>query len=140
MVEHHRAVVAGTWPVREAGEAWQRRRRQYVSWLSGEEAWLLLAYGDDDTSALGYAVLRLEDGGPTWEIGERIAELESLAVAERARGRGIGTTLLGAARDLCREVGVSHWLVSVVEVNQAALRLYERAGFRPYYRQLLAQV
>jgi GNAT superfamily N-acetyltransferase len=140
MVEHHRRVVAGAWPVREAGEAWRRRRRQYVSWLSEEDAWLLLALDGDDAPALGYAVLRLEDAGPTWEVGDRVAELESLAVAERARSRSIGMRLLEAARDVCREVGVSDWLVAVVEANQPALRLYERAGFRPYYRQLLAEV
>jgi ribosomal protein S18 acetylase RimI-like enzyme len=28
----------------------------------------------------------------------------------------------------------------VVAANQPALRLYERAGFRPYHRQLLADV
>lgn len=140
MVEHHRVVVAGAWPVREAGEAWRRRRRQYIGWLGEEDAWLLLAFGDGDAGALGYAVLRLEDAGPTWETGDRVAELESLAVAERARSRGVGTRLLDSARDVCREVGVSHWLVAVVEANQPALRLYERAGFRPYYRQLLAEV
>jgi GNAT superfamily N-acetyltransferase len=140
MVEHHCGVVAGAWPVREGGEAWRRRRRQYVSWLGEEEAWLRLAFDGDDASALSYAVLRLEDAGPTWETGDRVAEPESLAVAERARSRGIGTRLLEAARDVCREAGVSHWLVAVVEANQPALRLYERAGFRPYYRQLLAEV
>jgi hypothetical protein len=71
MVEHHRGVVAGAWPVREAGEAWQRRRRQYVSWLSEEETWLMLAFDGDDATALGDAVLRLEDAGPTWETGDR---------------------------------------------------------------------
>ena len=32
------------------------------------------------------------------------------------------------------------WAVGVVEANAGAVRLYERAGFRPYYRNLLGRV
>jgi hypothetical protein len=36
--------------------------------------------------------------------------------------------------------GVRYWAVGVVENNADATRLYERVGFRPFYRQLLAEV
>jgi hypothetical protein len=39
-----------------------------------------------------------------------------------------------------REDGISHWAVAVVEANAGATRLYEREGFRPFYRQLLGEV
>lgn len=60
--------------------------------------------------------------------------------AEEARGAGIGTMLIEACRERLREQGVRYWAVAVVEDNADATRLYERVGFRPFYRQLLAEV
>lgn len=48
--------------------------------------------------------------------------------------------LIEACRERLRAAAVSHWAVGVVEANEGATRLYERAGFRPYYRELLAEV
>ena len=139
MVEHHRAVAGADWPVRDRDQAWQRRRRQYAAWLSGGRAWLLLAVdrAAPGAAAAGYALVRLTEPGPTWDLGTALGELESLAVAEHARGRGAGTKLMDAARDLLVAHQAGYWSVSVVEANEAAVRLYERAGFRPFYRQLL---
>jgi len=67
-----------------------------------------------------------------------VGELETLAVAEAARGQGIGTMLIEACQERLRAEGVSHWSVGVVEANEGATKLYERAGFRPFYRDLLA--
>jgi GNAT superfamily N-acetyltransferase len=142
MVVHHERVVAGAWPVRTPNEAWRRRRAEYVEWLTGGDAWLLLAVpaGAQDAAPDGYAIVRLEASGSTWELGDQIGELESLAVAERARGTGVGTQLIAAARELLRERGIGYWSVGVVEANSGAERLYEREGFRPFYRNLLAQL
>lgn len=140
MVEHHRQVVRGAWPVRTAGEAWRRRRREYEQWLPAAGTWLLLARMPGDPGLAGYAMLRLHEVGASWDIGDHVAELESLSVAARVRGRGVGTALLDAARDICRDAGVSHWLVEVVDANADAIRFYERGGFRPFYRQMLAEL
>jgi ribosomal protein S18 acetylase RimI-like enzyme len=142
MVEHHRAVTGETWPVRDAQQAWQRRRRQYAAWLAGDQAWLLLAVeaASAGQPAAGYAMVRLTEPGPTWDLGATLGELESLAVAERARGHGVGTMLMEASRDLLRAQGAGYWSVGVVEVNNDAVRLYEREGFQPFYRQLLGRL
>ena len=142
MVEHHRVVTGQQWPVRDKEQAWQRRRRQYAAWLAGGGAWLLLAVDAASArrAAAGYAMVRLTEPGPTWDLGTSLGELESLAVAEQARGRGVGTKLMDASRDLLRAQGAGYWTVGVVEVNTDAVRLYERAGFQPFYRQLLGQV
>jgi len=47
---------------------------------------------------------------------------------------------MDAGRDLLRARGARYWSVAVVEANTAAVRLYERAGFRPYYRNLLGSL
>ncbi|MGN6257282.1 MAG: GNAT family N-acetyltransferase [Solirubrobacterales bacterium] len=76
----------------------------------------------------------------SWDVGAQVGELETLAVAEDGRGKGIGSLLIEACRERLRAEGVTYWAVGVVEVNEGATRLYERAGFRPFYRQLLAEV
>ena len=55
--------------------------------------------------------------------------IEVLAVAEPARGKGIGTALLRAVTEAAREAGVRTVGLEVVDVNDRALQLYERVGF-----------
>lgn len=52
-----------------------------------------------------------------------------MAVEPSARGRGIGTQLLAAAEEAARERGLPYMGLMVTEENEAARRLYERAGF-----------
>lgn len=142
MVAHHREVVGGAWPVRDERGAWERRRAQYVEWLSSGEGTMLAALPATDPGAtpLGYAALMPSPAGATWELGERVGEVESLAVAPAARGQGVGTALLEAARERFRAQGLEYWSVAVVEANEGAVRMYERAGFGPYYRSLLGRL
>lgn len=142
MVEFHRDVVAGAWPVRRAADAWERRRPQYLAWLGDGVGRMFAAVpaGDAAGAALGYGVVVTAPPGPTWAMGERAGELESLVVAASARGAGIGTALIDRCREALREAGVEFWTVGVVEVNEGATRLYERAGFRPFYRQMAGKV
>jgi ribosomal protein S18 acetylase RimI-like enzyme len=57
--------------------------------------------------------------------------IEVLAVAESARGTGIGTELLKAVIESARGAGMRSVGLEVVDVNDGALRLYERLGFEP---------
>ncbi|MBL6454514.1 GNAT family N-acetyltransferase [Belnapia sp. T6] len=52
-----------------------------------------------------------------------------------ARSAGLGTALLGAALTEAREAGAEEVRLSVTAGNAAALRLYERLGFRAYGRE-----
>jgi ribosomal protein S18 acetylase RimI-like enzyme len=85
-------------------------------------------------------VVRLAESGPTWDLGEAVGDLESLAVAAHARGRGVGTGLIEAARELLRERGVRYWSVTVAAANAGAIRLYEREGFQPQLQHLLERL
>ena len=62
-------------------------------------------------------------------LGEDVPGI-GLAVRERYRGQGVGTTLLAATIDLARGQGVATLSLSVAAGNRAR-RLYERAGFEP---------
>ena len=82
--DHHAAIAPAVAPVRSAEASWSQRRGEYFTWLSGAGATLFIADAD---RALGYLMMRVHDGPPTWEIGERIAEVETLSVLPTARGR-----------------------------------------------------
>lgn len=142
MVAHHREVVDGAWPVRDEQSAWERRRAEYVDWLSSGEGTMLaaVAAADKEGPPLGYAMLLPNPVGATWDLGERVGEVESLSVDPTARGGGVGSALLDVAREHFRAAGIEFWSVAVVEANEGAVELYERAGFEPYYRNLLARV
>jgi [ribosomal protein S18]-alanine N-acetyltransferase len=58
--------------------------------------------------------------------------LLSVVVAERARGRGVGATLVDSGAALGREHGAAVFLLEVRKQNVGARRLYERLGFFPY--------
>jgi phosphinothricin acetyltransferase len=55
---------------------------------------------------------------------------ESVYVAESARGRGVGATLLRELIPLTERHGIWTLIAGVQAENEASLRLHERAGFR----------
>jgi GNAT superfamily N-acetyltransferase len=120
MVGHHRELTGGTYPLRDDETAWQRRRAQYVEWLEGGDGFLYLVPGEGaEQVPLGYAFLRIASSGPTWNLGDRVGDLESLSVTAAARGMGVGTELIAHCREALRELGVKWWSVSVVSATRA---------------------
>ena len=61
-------------------------------------------------------------------VAPEVPEL-GLAVRAELRGRGLGTRLLGALRERAAAAGIRQLSLSV-ELENPALRLYERCGFR----------
>jgi ribosomal protein S18 acetylase RimI-like enzyme len=59
-----------------------------------------------------------------------------MAVAPGARGDGAGSALLAAAEDEARRRLLPYMALMVTEENEAARRLYERAGYRTERRLL----
>ena len=82
---------------------------------------LLLVARDDAGAALGMAALA---------PGEGFGELKRMFVHERARGTGLGRALLGAVESAARERGVGLLRLETAEVQEAAVALYERLGYR----------
>ncbi len=57
-------------------------------------------------------------------------EVRLLAVAPAARGRGVGVTLMGECIRRARQSGAAALTLHTTDVMQAAMRLYDRLGFR----------
>ena len=142
MVAHHEACAPAAASVRDfrpPPETWVRRRARYEQWIQQPDSRLLIAE-DDDGEAIGYAFVTVGGDHATLETGPRVGELESLAVLESARGAGVGSALIEATFDHLRALGVTEIALSVMDGNEAARRLFERHGLRPYFLAMLGAV
>jgi ribosomal protein S18 acetylase RimI-like enzyme len=92
---------------------------------------ILVAVGNDAGGrALGTVMLQLWPHAEHVVRGPDEAEFRALAVAPRARGRGVGRALLRAVIDRARDAGVRQLLLSTQTTMLAAQHLYTEAGFR----------
>ena len=127
----HQAVAPDRGPYVDDETTWRVRGALYRTCLSGEGFALIATEGAVD---LGYALVAISRDesfwADTWVVGERVAELESLAVVPEARGRGIGTRLLDAVDAELARRGIHDMVVGAVAQNVDAIRLYESRGFR----------
>jgi ribosomal protein S18 acetylase RimI-like enzyme len=98
-------------------------RRQYRHHITSASARVLAAV--DATGLLGKAVVFFRKNSST-------ARLYSIAVAHEARGRGVGEALLGAVERAARARGCKLLRLEVRQDNGAAIRLYERLGYRRF--------
>lgn len=114
----------------EPTTTWAIRRERYRAWLAEPDAFALGAHEGD--LLVGYLVAHFLPGpDDSWTTGQRIGDIESLAVAPDRRGAGIGSALLRAARERMLDLGVRDLWIGVVHGNADALRFYERHGLRP---------
>jgi ribosomal-protein-alanine N-acetyltransferase len=90
-----------------------------VASMAGRGRTFVAALG---AKAVGFVVLELQ--------GDGVAHVSALAVAEAARGRGVGRSLLGRAEDAAREAGATELALVTADGNLAALELFLRSGFR----------
>ena len=97
--------------------------RQYRRHINNANACVLAAV--DATGLLGKAVV-------FFRRGSDIARLYSIAVAQSARGRGVGQALLVAAERAARTHGSRRLRLEVRQDNASAIRLYERLGYRRF--------
>lgn len=74
---------------------------------------------------------RIEAIGTVQGIGsDRWGAIQNLGVCQSHRGLGLGTTLMLAAAAGFRSLGLTRMHLEVTTDNTAALRLYQRLGFR----------
>ena len=135
----HAAAMPELAPYVSDAETWAEHRPLYVRLFEKPDTTLLLARVDGEL--VGYALLHVEPVGETfiadtWRTGERIGELESIAVAPSHRGQGIGSALLDAVDREFEALGAADVIIGLLPGNDGARRLYESRGFRPTWLYL----
>lgn len=95
--------------------------RSFQRYLRIASADLIVA--DHGGSCVGYALA-------TYRADRRAGWLISLGVSTRASGRGIGMALLQAIEAAARQRGFAALKLETRADNDAAIRLYERVGYR----------
>jgi GNAT superfamily N-acetyltransferase len=89
----------------------------------------LLAVACDGDRIVGHLVGRL--AGPDELRLARFAVLESMRVRPEARGRGVGSRLVGEFLAWARRHGAARASVTAFAANGGAQRFYARHGFAP---------
>lgn len=90
----------------------------FFSFLIREDTLFLVA--QDEEEILGYCgIVMVQDEG----------DIMNVAVAEKARNRGIGGMLMLALTQKTKENGINKIFLEVRESNLPAIHLYEKMGF-----------
>lgn len=97
--------------------------RSFQRMVGRESASLLLA--EDNGQLLGYSLL-------LFHRGTSLARLYSIALAPEARGRGIAEELLRQGEAIAAERGKVFVRLEVNPQNHAAIRLYEKLGYKHF--------
>ena len=113
--EHHAKVTPDLGEPRSRAESWRRRRSEYEAWLEGGKAFVLLA--ERSGEGVGYAMVHMRSGSPTWPLSEKAGEIETLAVLPRERGQGTGSALLAAVREELGAHGIEELSLHVLHSN-----------------------
>lgn len=120
----HAAIAEIVGTARASGEPWALRWTEsaVLAELSVAHAWVLRSHGPGSSSVQGFLLAR--EPGTAWE-------LMLVALRPEARGRGWFAQLLAALRGMTAAAPIRYpiWLEVRVD-NRAAMRAYEKAGFR----------
>jgi GNAT superfamily N-acetyltransferase len=134
-LEVHHSELPEVPSIRPLADSWEMRRQRYEDWLADGSGRLFLAERDGRT--IGYAMLTITDAPASWDVGTRAAEVETMSVLPGERSGGVGQALMDAALAEADAAGVRAIGVGVVHSNVEGIRFYERAGFKPFYVELL---
>jgi len=136
---HHEASMPELAPYVSDAESWAARRHLYTELLARPGTVLLLVV--DQGTAIGYGLAHVLPAADTWvadtwQTGPRVGEIESVGVLPAYRGQGFGGQLLDGLESALAADGVHDLVLGVLPGNTAAVRLYERRGYRPTWTYL----
>jgi len=98
-------------------------RRSFQRWIKGEHSIFLVLEGSGQV--MGYGVVLLHRG-------TRLARLYSIALHPETRGKGMGAQLMAALETAAVEGQRLFMRLEVSKQNRAAIKLYERLGYRVF--------
>ena len=124
--------------VRDAADTLRCRQERFQRDLGAGGATLSLACDGDE--AVGFAIVRLREGEATFDTGETVAELESMAVSPHRRREGIGDALMRHVHEGLAGQGVGFMSLTVLAGNEEAARFYRRFGMAATHARMLGPV
>ncbi|MFX1536605.1 MAG: GNAT family N-acetyltransferase [Promethearchaeota archaeon] len=108
--------------------------KQFLTWLPQKNHCVLVAE-DEYGQIMGY----VHGSYHSWPLSpfEYYGSLNTIAVAEEARGCGIGKKLVNKLLKWFKERKIQHISIHVDYRNRIALNLYRSVGFRSYQHRLM---
>lgn len=107
------------------------RQREAEPWF--DPAGFLLAVPEDDPGTVaGFHWTKVHDTG-----GEPLGEVYAVGVAPEHQGTGLGRALTAAGVNHLARLGLTEVVLYVDGENTAAVRLYEKLGFRPWHLDVM---
>jgi ribosomal protein S18 acetylase RimI-like enzyme len=133
---HHQAVAPDLGPFVPHDASWTVVRPLLET--AARDGLLLRAGPPATPLAMACVTISRDDPlwADTWVTGRTVAETKLLVADDDARGDGLGSALLDAIDERLAAAGVHDQVIGAIEPNAAAIRLYERRGFRPAWLQL----
>ncbi|PSL00097.1 acetyltransferase (GNAT) family protein [Murinocardiopsis flavida] len=120
-------------------ESWRRRRARYTDWLSDPDTLAVLA--ERHGRPIGYAMVTVRiDHQGSWDRGERVATVQTLAVRPEEEYAEVGTGLLDEVRRQVGALGVRDLELATVAGHGDAIRFYEQQGFRPFTTTMVSRI
>lgn len=95
--------------------------------ISDKATEILVAEHNDQIVGCGYAQIR---SGKAYEKHESFAHLGFMFVSPELRGNGINNLLLNELKKWITSQGITEVRLQVYDENEAAIKAYEKAGFK----------
>jgi phosphinothricin acetyltransferase len=118
---HNPEIIHGTatWDI----DPWTLDQRR--EWFLGHDELNPVLVAEYEGEVVGFAYVTLVSQKKGW----RFTREDTIYIAERYRGRGVGDRLLAALLKELRSLGVRLVIASITSTNQASIRLHTKYGF-----------
>ena len=88
-----------------------------------------------DTDVLGYIFVKINDPVKNGELYKE-AFIDALYVEEEYRNKGVATSLIEKAKEYAKDMNAKKISISVISLNEEALKLYYKVGFKDFSYRL----
>ena len=88
-----------------------------------------------DNDIAGYIFIKITDPIKNSEIYKE-AMIDALYVEEEYRNKGIATSLIEKAKEYAKSMDAKKISISVISINENALKLYRKVGFKDFSYRL----
>ncbi len=100
----------------------------FAGMVMGDESCIPLAEREEEI--VGYATLQIRHATRDIQVPRAYGFIDNFGVSAGARGTGVGRLLFEACCERAKAMGASSLDLDCWEVNQSAIRFYERMGMR----------